>query len=280
MEYIAHSFRFTFKEEFAADIFVAELAEIGFESFENTDNGITAYIPTAQHSAEAIDQLIANFPYKGAKLDEVLTIADKNWNEEWEKHFFQPIIIGNECMIRSSFHEDAPKLKYEILINPKMSFGTGHHATTSLLISQILKMNLEGKTVLDMGCGTAVLAILARMRGAASATAIDIDTWCTDNATENIAMNNVDNIEVLLGDATLLKNMIFDIIIANINRNILLADMATYTNCLPQGGELYLSGFYTEDIPVLESHAMTLGYTLDSFCEKGNWAMMKLIKQA
>ncbi len=282
MEYIAVSFSFSFAEDFASDIFVAQLAEIGFESFENIDvnKGIIAYIPTVQYNADAINELVASFPYQGLELLETITIADQNWNEEWEKYFFQPIIIGDECVVRSSFHSDAPKLKYEILINPKMAFGTGHHATTSLLIAQLLTMDLTGRTVLDMGCGTAVLAILARMRGASSVTAIDIDTWCTDNAVENIEMNKVDNIEVLLGDAALLKGLHFDVVIANINRNILLADMQTYADCLPDGGELYLSGFYTEDVSILEAEANRLGFQLECFNEKDNWAMMKCVKQA
>ena len=280
MEYIAVSFRFSFVEDFASDIFVAELAKIGFESFENIDinEGIIAYIPTVQYNAKLIDDLVSNFPFKGVELNETITIADQNWNEEWEKYFFQPIIIADECVVRSSFHEGTPKLKYEILINPKMAFGTGHHATTSLLLAELLRMDLHHKTVLDMGCGTGVLAILARMRGAGATTAIDIDTWCTDNALENIELNNIEGIQVLLGDAKLLAGKHFDVIIANINRNILLADMHIYADCLPKEGALYLSGFYTEDVSTLESEAVRLGFRLDFFNEKDNWAMMKLVK--
>ena len=281
MEYIAVSFQFSFAEDFASDIFVAQLANIGFESFENIDldESIMAYIPVSLYDIDVLEQMISDFPYKGVTLNEVITIADKNWNEEWEKNFFSPIIIDDKCVVRSTFHEGTPNLEYEILINPKMAFGTGHHATTSLLLAELLTMDLQGKTLLDMGCGTAVLAILARKRGASAVTAIDIDTWCTDNAIENIELNKTDGIEVLLGDVKLLADKHFDVVIANINRNILLADMHAYATCLPNGGELYLSGFYTEDAPLLETKALEYDLELQYIQEKDNWAMLKLVKK-
>ena len=204
-------------------------------------------------------------------------MPDKNWNEEWEKHFFQPIVIGDKCVIHSTFHTDVPVAQYDIIIDPKMSFGTGHHATTSNMLSWILDDDMSGKRVLDMGCGTAVLGILAKKKGAASVLAIDIDEWCYDNALESASLNKVD-IQVLLGDASLLQEKQFDVILANINRNILLNDMAAYVACLPQGGCLYMSGFYTQDIPVIAECAVQLGMQQVGVKEQNNWVAVKFIK--
>lgn len=278
MQYTAVHFKFAFAEDFAADIFVAELAELGFESFENDAEGIIAYIPSVNYQEQLLAGLIGTFPYAGAEIKETLTIADQNWNEEWEKHFFQPIVIDDKCVIHSSFHTDIPPMEYDILIDPKMAFGTGHHATTSLIVSELLQMDLQGKSLLDMGCGTAVLAILASKRGADPITAIDIDNWCTENSLENIALNHVDNIEVLQGDANLLPGRRFDVVLANINRNILLADMHLYADCLPQGGILYMSGFYTEDVPQIEAEAVKLGFRMTACREKNNWAVVRMEK--
>lgn len=278
MQYTAVHFKFAFAEDFAADIFVAELAELGFESFENDAEGIIAYIPSVNYQEQLLAGLIETFPYAGAEIKETLTIADQNWNEEWEKHFFQPIVIDNKCVIHSSFHTDIPSMEYDILIDPKMAFGTGHHATTSLIVSELLQLDMRGKSLLDMGCGTAVLAILASKRGAGPITAIDIDNWCTENSLENIALNHVDNIEVLQGDANLLPGRRFDIVLANINRNILLTDMHLYADCLPQGGILYMSGFYTEDVPQIEAEAVKLGFRMTACREKNNWAVVRMEK--
>lgn len=279
MEYTAVKFKFRFEEAFAADLFVAFLAENGFDSFENWEEGIEAYIPSEDFSEDELVEKITNFPYQGVELLSVNAIPDQNWNEEWEKNFFSPIVIGDECVIHSSFHKDVPQVQYDIQINPKMAFGTGHHATTSLIIAALLEAELRGKSLLDMGCGTAVLAILAAMRGAAPITAIDIDTWCVENAKENSQINKIENIDIRLGDARLLKGMHFDVILANINRNILLTDMKTYASCLNEQGELYLSGFYTEDIPILEAEALKYGLKTLEYKEKNNWAMMRLVKE-
>lgn len=279
MEYTAVKFKFRFEEAFAADLFVAFLAENGFDSFENWEEGIEAYIPSEDFSEDELVEKITNFPYQGVELLSVNAIPDQNWNEEWEKNFFSPIVIGDECVIHSSFHKDVPQVQYDIQINPKMAFGTGHHATTSLIIAALLEAELREKSLLDMGCGTAVLAILAAMRGAAPITAIDIDTWCVENAKENSQINKIENIDIRLGDARLLKGMHFDVILANINRNILLTDMKTYASCLNEQGELYLSGFYTEDIPILEAEALKHGLKTLEYKEKNNWAMMRLVKE-
>ena len=203
---------------------------------------------------------------------------EKNWNEELEKNFFQPIVIDNRCVIHSTFHKDYPKAEYDIVINPQMAFGTGHHETTSSILGELLEADLKGKSVLDMGCGTSILAILASMRGAGKVTAIDIDDWCVNNSRDNIALNGISNITVELGDASLLNGREpFDVVIANINRNILLQDMPAYAACMKKGSELYISGFYTEDIPVLREKAESLGMEYVHHREKHNWAAVKFI---
>ena len=275
MNFIQVDFSFEAFEEFMADILAAELAEIGFDSFVPCENGMQAFIPETKFNENSLKDAINNYPLEVAISYEIVTVASKNWNEEWEKHYFEPIVIGEECVIHSSFHKDIPVAKYDIIIDPKMSFGTGHHETTSLVIGEILKMNLTGKKVLDMGCGTAVLAILAAMRGASELLAIDIDSWCTENSLENIALNKVSGIEVKLGGAELLDGLHFDIILANINRNILLADMEKYAACLTTGGELYMSGFYKADIPVIEAELNRNGLELIDFKEKNNWVVVK-----
>lgn len=278
MRYLAIHLRFDNKEDFVADVLADYLGKIGFESFVTTDEGLDAYIPEKNFSEQEFETALKRFPLDVAMSYVAEEMEDKNWNEEWEKHFFEPITIDNECIIHSSFHKDILKLKYNIIIDPKMAFGTGHHETTSLMVSEILKMDLTGKSVLDMGCGTSVLAILASLKGAESITAIDIDEWCVRNSLENIALNDVNNIRVLLGDASLLTGQHFDVIIANINRNILLNDMEKYSACLPAGGELFMSGFYTEDLPVIESKAAAYGLKTDYFNRKNNWTVVKMTK--
>ncbi|MDD2997167.1 MAG: 50S ribosomal protein L11 methyltransferase [Paludibacter sp.] len=279
MNFIQVNFSFDTFEEFMADILAAELAEIGFDSFVPCENGMLAFIPETKFNENSLKDAIDNYPLEVAISYEIVTVASKNWNEEWEKHYFEPIVIGEECVIHSSFHKDIPVAKYDIIIDPKMAFGTGHHETTSLVIGEILKMDLTNKKVLDMGCGTAVLAILAAMRGATELLAIDIDSWCTENSLENIALNKVSGIEVKLGGAELLVGLDFDIILANINRNILLADMEKYAACLTTGGELYMSGFYKADIPVIEAEANRNGLELIDFKEKNNWVVVKSVKK-
>ena len=279
MKYFEVTFTTSPCNETVNDVVSALAGEIGFESFVEWENGVQAYIQQSLFDEEALKSMVADFPLPDTKIEYTIVEAeDKDWNEEWEKNFFQPIVIGDRCCIHSTFHKDTPQTEYEILINPQMAFGTGHHETTSSIISELLEANLQGKSVLDMGCGTSILAILASMRGAGPITAIDIDDWCVNNSRDNIALNGIDNITVEWGDANLLKGRApFDVIIANINRNILLADMAQYAACMHSGSELYMSGFYVQDIPVIQEKAESLGMEFIHHREKNNWAAVKFI---
>lgn len=267
--------------ETVTDVISALTAEIGFESFVECEGGLDAYIQQSLFDEKSLKQIIADFPIPGTTIDYTITEPeDKDWNEEWEKNFFQPIVIGDRCVIHSTFHKDYPKAEYDIVINPQMAFGTGHHATTSSIIAELLDADLADKSVLDMGCGTSILAILASMRGANPVTAIDIDDWCVNNSRDNIRLNQISNIDVKLGDASLLKGHTpFDVIIANINRNILLNDMPAYATCMHKGSEIYMSGFYVEDIPAITEKGASLGLKFIHHREKDRWAAVKLIME-
>ena len=279
MKYFEVTFTTSPCNETVNDVVSALAGEIGFESFVEWENGVQAYIQQSLFDEEALKSMVADFPLPDTTVEyTVVEAEDKDWNEEWEKNFFQPIVIGDRCCIHSTFHKDTPQTEYENLINPQMAFGTGHHETTSSIISELLEADLKGKSVLDMGCGTSILAILASMRGADPITAIDIDDWCVNNSRDNIALNGIENITVEWGDANLLKGRApFDVIIANINRNILLADMAQYAACMHSGSELFMSGFYVEDIPVIQEKAESLGMEFIHHREKNNWAAVKFI---
>lgn len=277
MKYFEFSFQTHPCTETVNDVLAAVLGEAGFESFVESKGGLTAYIQQSLCDETVIKNAIDEFPIPDTEITYTYIEAeDKDWNEEWEKNFFQPIVIDNRCVIHSTFHKDYPKAEYDIVINPQMAFGTGHHETTSSILGELLEADLKGKSVLDMGCGTSILAILASMRGAEKVTAIDIDDWCVNNSRDNIALNGISNITVALGDASLLEgHEPFDVIIANINRNILLQDMPAYAACMKKGSELYISGFYTEDIPVLREKAESLGMEYVHHREKHNWAAVK-----
>jgi len=261
------------------EILTALTAEIGCDSFNESTTGMNAYIPESDFDKDALDTILASATFEEKVSYEINTIADKNWNEEWEKNYFQPINVDNKCVIHSTFHHDYPEVEYEIIIDPKMAFGTGHHATTSQMVSAILDIDFAGKSVLDMGCGTGVLAMLAAMKGASPILAIDIDPWSYDNTLENMRINKIENIEVKCGDASLLTEGEFDVILANINRNILLNDMATYVARLATGGQLLMSGFYSEDLKLIQDKAEELGLSYTFHKVKDNWTVAGFFKK-
>lgn len=260
----------------ASDILMAELGEIGFESFVETETGFSAYIPKTDWNPDALHKLQVLNSGEFSIVYEKEEIAPVNWNSEWEKNF-EPIEIENTVSIRAPFHE-VGTVQYNLIIEPKMSFGTGHHETTHLMVQHLLKLDLQNKTVLDMGCGTAVLAILAEKLGAQPIDAIDIDSWSYENAVENVERNACNHISVYEGDANLLTDQHYDVIIANINRNILLADLPAYTQVLKSNGILLLSGFYTEDIPTILDVAEKLNLNCELTLERHNWVGLRLKK--
>lgn len=262
--------------ELGSEILIAELGEKAFESFIETETGISAYVQKDLWSETILEdiQILANpeftISYSFEEIEQV------NWNEEWEKNF-EAIEVDGKCHVRAPFHEKT-NAEYDIVIEPKMSFGTGHHETTHMMIQHILETDCTHKKTLDMGCGTAILAILAEMKGAQPIDAIDIDNWCYLNSIENAERNNCKHISVYEGDAGLLVGKKYDIIIANINRNILLNDMQTYVDCLNENGLLFLSGFYTEDIPVISESCLSKGLTYEKQFERNNWVALKFTK--
>ncbi len=280
MKYIEYNIVGIPNEE-ASEIVVAELAERGFDSFSEylpQEKAIRAYI-TAAAEAESRPEIDDCLAETGYGFERIETADDVNWNALWESHF-EPVEVGERCYVRAPFH--APKgVGYEIVIMPKMSFGTGHHATTWLMLDAMLDADLPGKTGLDMGSGTGVLAILATMMGAAAVDAIDIDDWAVQNCLENIRANGVEEkIRVSAGDASLLDGgQKYDFILANINRNILLADMSRYAAVLKPGGTIFFSGFLEVDVPMIRRQAESLGMVFEKVNLRGGWAMVACIKE-
>ncbi len=279
MHYIALHFKKTggtLDAQIAREILVAELGAVGFESFTETDDGgLTAYIQSDDWVEGMLEQVQILSSDEVEFEVERENIEQVNWNEEWEKNF-EPIEVQGKVCVRAPFHS-GKELEYNIVIEPKMSFGTGHHETTHLMIEHLLEIDLEGKKVLDMGCGTGILAIFSEMRGASEVEAIDIDPWCYENSVENAARNNCRKIKVFEGDASLLKEQQFDVLIANINRNILLEDMSSYVRCLKPGGLLLLSGFYVEDMEQIGRKAQELGLKLLDEKERNRWVGLKYV---
>ncbi len=263
-------------EDFS-DVLAAELGTLGFESFEHTAEGLAAYIPFSQWDAPLKGQ-VKNLQFDFFRFDSQEEVVEgKNWNEEWEKNYFQPLLIG-DCVVRASFHEAVPGIAHDIVINPKMAFGTGNHATTSLMLSAIQGLKLNETRVLDMGCGTGVLAILASMRGAKEVVAIDYDIWSYESCLDNTAINDIKNVKVFHGDASALKGLApFDIIFANIQRNVLLEDMSAYTQVLNNQGHLLMSGFYEADLPAIRDCAEKLGYCMHEAKVLDKWTMAHFI---
>ena len=261
-----------------SDILMYEMGEIGCESFVTTDDGFKAYIPSSDLNTDALNDILANVGECNVQYD-INIIPDQNWNAVWESTH-EPVLVDDFCWVYAPFHGTNANAKYNILIEPKMSFGTAHHATTYMMISLLRDEDITNKTVLDMGSGTAVLAILAEMRGAKYVEAIDNDEWAYNNALENIENNNCKNIKAILGDASALTaDKKFQLIIANINRNILLRDMKHYIAVLEQGGTLLLSGFYEHDIPAIRQETEGNGMKFETYKERNEWVACKFTKQ-
>jgi len=256
------------------EILVAYLAEAGFEMFEESDDGLKAFIGEENYDESKLEEeVISKFPnisYSVARIEQ------QNWNEMWEKNF-EPMHIG-DVYIRAPFHESKAGVKYDLIIEPKMSFGTGHHATTTLMVLEMLKTDFTGKAVLDMGCGTSLLAILASKLGAKNILAIDIDEWAVENSIENCARNSVENVEILKGDAALLKDRKFDLVLANINRNVLLEDMHAYSACLPRNGQILFSGFYDKDMEAIQRSAEECGLRFLNSDSLNEWTVMRFVR--
>jgi ribosomal protein L11 methyltransferase len=251
------------------ELLIAKLAEAGFESFTEDDRYICAYIPAGKFTARMESELASDMFMEFMVSFTVKRIPDQNWNAVWESEY-EPVILEN-CMVRAPFHQKVPNIEFDIVIEPKMSFGTAHHETTRLMINYLLETDLKGKSLLDMGSGTGVLAILANMKGASPVTAIDNDEWAFNNALENVNNNKPGQIQVLLGDSSLLKDKQFEVILANINRNILLNDIPAYRKSLSSGGLLIMSGFYEEDLPMITNKAHECGLEFISSKIDNRW---------
>lgn len=275
-DYISAKIGFKPYSEDAADLMAAFLADIGFESFQQTETGIEAFSPLKDYDPKAVQNIVECFPMDVEIYYEAESIEGKDWNEEWEKNYFTPIVVDDRCVVHSSFHTDVPSCEYDILIDPKMAFGTGHHATTFMMISFLLESVVENKDILDMGAGSGILSILARKLGARSVTGIEIDEMAFENTKENGLLNAVD-VMFINGDASALMNLAptIDIFLANINRNVILQDLDAYVKVLKRGGYFLFSGFYVDDIAIIEKALSQYGLKIDQVKEKDRWAAVK-----
>jgi ribosomal protein L11 methyltransferase len=278
MDYIKVDFEIG-SEDVAAtsEILIAWLGELPFESFEETETGIAGYVPKKLFDQQQLDETLREISLPVSITFKTSVIADQNWNAVWESNF-EPVMIAGRCYVRAPFHPAKDDAEYEMVIEPKMSFGTAHHETTAMMLEYVLETDWHGKHFLDMGCGTGALAILASMRGAKSGVAIDNDEWAFENSKENLERNNISNIEVRLGGKEKIGDDQFDIILANINRNILLDQIETYNSVLRPGGLLFMSGFYKEDIPFITEAAAKFGISLQHQREQNKWVAVKMVK--
>ena len=266
--------------ETITDTAAALLADAGFESFVPDERGLTAYIlkssynPALRDCLEALPWTDISFSWSATEIE------GQDWNHEWEKNYFKPIIIGDRCVIHSSFHTDVPVCEYDIVIDPKMAFGTGHHSTTSLILNRLLQMDMSGKKVIDMGTGTGILSILAAMRGASEVTGVEIDEPAWENAVDNCRLNGVENIVMIHGDASSLASIPYmaDVFLANINRNVITHDIASYCASMAAGATLLLSGFYEQDVKIVRDAAEATGLSYIGYTTMNDWACVELRK--
>lgn len=265
--------------ETMTDVMAALLCEHGYESFVPDENGMTAYIKLEDFDKKVLDEVTAELPFDTSVSVKCETVEGRDWNQEWEKNYFKPITVDGKCVIHSSFHTDIPSMPYDIVIDPKMAFGTGHHQTTTLIILRLLELPLEGSSVIDMGTGTGILAILAAMRGAGPVTAIEIDEFAHVNAVENVSLNRHPEINVVLGDASALAGVEpVDLFLANINRNIIVGDLQVYASRLKEGGTMLLSGFYEDDIAIVLDEARKHGLEYVGHTVLERWSCLELKK--
>lgn len=265
----------------ATDLLAYLLGEAGYESFVPDEHGLTAYVRADQFSDDAVRAALDEFPFQAIVTASSELVEGRDWNAEWEQNYFKPIVIAGRCVVHSSFHTDIPAAPYDIVIDPKMAFGTGHHSTTSLILTRLLDIDLQGRAVIDIGTGTGILAILAAMRGAAPVAGIEIDRFAWENACDNVRLNSHPEIAMLCGDASLLDALPqADIVLANINRNVILADIQRYAAAMRPGATLLLSGFYTADCPMVEEAATAAGLTPAGHTSHADWACVELHKPA
>lgn len=261
------------------DLAAAYLAEAGFETFLPDATGLTAYIRADERAAEIAREALSDFPIPTQFEITSEFIEGEDWNAEWERNYFKPIVVGNRCVVHSTFHSDVPEAEYDIVIDPKMAFGTGHHDTTSQMMSLILDTPMQGKRVMDMGAGTGILSILAKKLGAEEVTGIEIDEPAYRNALEHAQLNNV-KLNFIHGDASALEGVApVDLFMANINRNIILADMDRYAAAVKSGGDILFSGFYEEDAPMIEEKGGEYGFsTVEKLVSADGWTAMRMRK--
>lgn len=278
MQYIKVTFNFSKIEEYQKDLLIGELADIGFNTFEDTENGFAAFIDFDHYTKANLTAALLQFEGEIVYNYTVEEIEAQNWNEEWEKNF-EPLIISNDCYVRATFHPAQPQYAYEIVIDPKMAFGTGHHQTTTMMMQYILSFDVKNKTVLDMGCGTGILAILASKRGAKELVAIDNDEVCYQSALENSALNHISNIKALCGGKEVIPMVSFDVILANINRNILLDQIPTYSGVLADGGSIFFSGFYeSPDLEMIKEECLKYNIKYIDHKKIGDWVAAHFTK--
>jgi len=269
MDYLKYTFNLTPDNQDFRDILMATLGDKGFESFVENDQSIDAFIKDEPGIQGVLDQIDVDSLFEYTY--QIERVPDQNWNEVWEKNYFKPLIVADKCVIRAPFHTDYPKMDIEIVIEPNMAFGTGNHETTTMMMEFILETDMKGKSLLDMGCGTGILSILASKCGATKVTAIDIDKWSFEGTSENAVINGADNIFSILGDATSIPDEKYDLIFANIHKNIIISDLSSYCRVANQGGMIFLSGFYENDLPDVEKEATRLGLRLIGKKVKNNW---------